>query len=166
MNEYTLVGQIVNTHGIDGVVKVYPYTDEPYRFEDLERVYLGEEKTPLDIIKVSIRKNMVYLGFRGYNNINEVLSMKTKYIYIPKEERIPLKENQFFIEDIIGSKVLSKGGENLGTVKDVLQGPGNDVLLISEDRGNWMLPMVKVFVLSVDPDKKVIIADPIEGMRL
>ena len=43
MQEYLEVGQIVNTHGLRGHVKVVPFTDDINRFKSLKSVYIDEE---------------------------------------------------------------------------------------------------------------------------
>ena len=75
------VGVISSTHGVRGEVKVYPTTDDPERFLDLEEVILdtGRERLPLKIENVKFFKNMVILKFKGYDNINDI----EKYIYHP-----------------------------------------------------------------------------------
>lgn len=166
MNEaYTVIGQIINTHGIRGVVKVYPYTDDLNRFSKLERIFVGEHKDILTVNDVFIRKNFVYLSFEGFDSINDVLPLKTSYIYIPDSERIPLEEDQFYIADIIGIEVYDESGQGLGTVEELLQGPANDVFVIRDGEKTWMLPGVKDFVLSVEPENHRMIVRPIEGMR-
>ena len=40
MQEYFEVGQIVNTFGIKGQLKVKPFTDDMERFEELKTVYI------------------------------------------------------------------------------------------------------------------------------
>lgn len=162
---FTEIGKIVNTHGIKGALKVYPYTDDPNRFLDLDRVFLGKEKTILYLDTVAIRKNMVYITFKDYNSINDVLRFKDSNIYILQEERIPLEENQYFISDLIGLKVYDEREIYLGEVIDIQQGPGNDIYLIKDHELTWLLPGVKEFILSINIQEKKMLVRLIEGMR-
>ena len=68
------VGVITATHGIRGEVKVFPTTDDPERFLDLETVYLdtGREKKLLTISSVKFFKQFVILKFKEFDNINDV----------------------------------------------------------------------------------------------
>ena len=56
-DDYTLIGKITNTHGINGAVKVFPYTDYKERFEELKNLYLGDDRMELTIKRVAYYKN-------------------------------------------------------------------------------------------------------------
>ena len=60
-NDRIKVGKITTAVGIKGEVKVYPYTDDPERFEELESVYAGDDV--MYIVKVRYQKNLVILKF-------------------------------------------------------------------------------------------------------
>ena len=67
MEEMLRVGVISSTHGVRGEVKVYPTTDDPERFLDLDEVILdaGREQIVLKIQNVKFFKNMVILKFKA-----------------------------------------------------------------------------------------------------
>lgn len=156
------VGKIANTHGIRGVVKVIPLTSDKNRYEDLNEVYVGEEK--LHIEDVWYKKDTVMVKFKEYDNINDVLCYKNKFITIDEKDLIDLDENEFFIFQLIGLKVYLVNGEYLGDVIEVLQPGANDVYVIKTEKGEVLIPAVKEIVKSVDIKEKKIIIDPIEGM--
>ena len=65
------VGIITSTHGLKGEVKVFPTTDDPQRFLDLEEVILekGRIRKTLKIRSVKFFKKNVILGFEGMDRI-------------------------------------------------------------------------------------------------
>ena len=67
------VGQIVNTFGIKGFVKVYPYVNDVTRFNNLKYVYAKskKEEKKLEIEEVKYQKNMVLLKFKGVETVEE-----------------------------------------------------------------------------------------------
>ena len=73
MQQFFEIGQIVNTFGIKGMVKVVPYTDDITRFNDLEKVYLvnKKEKKEYLIEEVKYQKNMILIKFKNVNSIEE-----------------------------------------------------------------------------------------------
>lgn len=164
--EYIRIGKIIKTHGIKGEVKIYPLTDNIYRFDDLNTVYLGHGKNKVIIETVRYHKDLVLLKFKDFSNINEVLPYKGEYLYIDAEDRVALSEDQFFLSDIIGAVVYTKEDRKVGRVCQIIQSAGNDVYVIQDDqkKREYMIPAVKEFVISVDIDNKRIIIDPIEGM--
>ena len=82
MLEYITIGQIVNTHGIKGEVKVYPLTDNIKRFDLVKQVYIDEdnELITLDVINVKYLKNMVIIRFKGINDVDSAETLRNKYI--------------------------------------------------------------------------------------
>ncbi len=164
--DYIKVGWITNTHGIKGELKIHPLTDDINRFDDLKKVYLGNNKVAAEIERVKYIKGWVILKFKEFNNINEVLQYKGDYIYIDERDRVELPEDHFFIFDIIDCSVYTTKGEKVGLVVDVLQYASNDVYVVKDHNNEkeYLIPAVKEFVVEVDVEDKKIIIDPIEGM--
>ncbi len=162
--DYTIVGQIINTHGIKGTVKVFPLTSYVNRFKNLKRVYLGERKTELTVSSVSIKGKVVLVTFQEYDNINEVSGFVKDYLYVSDEDRITLPEDHYFIHELIGCSVADENGMILGEITDVLQGFSNDVYVVQRENHTFMIPSVKEFIRAVNiPDRKVTV-HLIEGM--
>ena len=109
MEELFRVGVISNTHGIRGEVKVYPTTDNVRRFDDLKEVILdtGKEQLILHVTSVKYFKNMVILKFKEFDNINDIIPYKGMDLLVTRENAIPLEEGEYYIADIIGSKVIT-----------------------------------------------------------
>ena len=102
-------GVISNTHGIRGEVKVYPTTDNVRRFDNLKEVILdtGKEQLNLHVTSVKYFKNMVILKFKEFDNINDIIPYKGMDLLVTRENAIPLEEGEYYIADIIGSKVIT-----------------------------------------------------------
>ena len=118
MEELFRVGVISNTHGIRGEVKVYPTTDNVRRFDDLKEVILdtGKEQLNLHVTSVKYFKNMVILKFKEFDNINDIIPYKGMDLLVTRENAIPLEEGEYYIADIIGSKVITDEDKILGTL--------------------------------------------------
>ena len=96
MDDMLRVGVLTSTHGIRGEVKVFPTTDDPARFKELDRVYvdMGKEKIPLEIQKVRFFKNMVILKFKGYDNIDQVAPCRSRNLLITRDQAGELQEDE------------------------------------------------------------------------
>lgn len=164
--DYTMVGKIVNSHGIQGEVKVYPLTDNMERFSILKKAYIGKDKLKVNLQSVKYHKGLIIIKFKEFNNINETLHYKDQYIYIDDRDRITLPEGNFFIHDLLDCQVLDLSGNSIGVLEDVIQGPSNDVYVVKNYKSNksHLIPAVKRFIKEVNIKDKKIIIDPIEGM--
>lgn len=164
--EYTIVGKLINSHGIKGEAKVYPLTDNVERFNYLKSAYLGKDKIPLNVQGVKIHKGMAIIKFKEFNDINELLKYKDEFIYVDEDNKVVLPENHFFISDLIQCKVYDMSNTYIGDIIDVLQGYSNDVYVIKDFESNkeYLVPAVKAFVKDVNIKEKIIVIDPVEGM--
>lgn len=162
--EYTIIGQVINTQGIKGEIKIRPLTNDLNRFSKLQTVYLGDNKEKLTYEKSRIQKNFIIMKLKEYNNINDVLKFKEGYIYVDSRDRVELEEDEFFISDLLDSVVYNMDREKLGILIDVREGIGNDIYIIKGSGPEFMVPAVKEFIKKIDLENKEIFIDPIEGM--
>lgn len=168
MDDLLKVGVITSTHGIRGEVKVFPTTDDPKRFLDLEEIILdtGKEKKTLSVQYVKFFKNMVILKFKEFDNINDVEIYRQKDLYVTREQAVPLEENEYFIADLIGLKAVSDEGEELGEIADVLQTAANDIYVIKKKgRSDLLVPAIRECVLSVDIAGGMVTLHLLPGLR-
>ncbi len=168
MEDMLQVGVITQTHGIKGEVKVFPTTDDAQRFKKLKKVTLdnGKERRELEITSVKFFKNLVILKFKGIDDINDVEKYKKAPLFVSREDAVPLEENEYFIADLIGLKVISDEGEELGTLDDVLQTGANDVYVVKSDNGEEILvPAIKDCVKNVDIEGGEITLHLLPGLR-
>ena len=167
MEEYLEIGQIVNTNGLKGFLKVKPLTDDITRFEDLETIYIQRNKELIEfkIQEVKYVKNMVLLKLEGIDDIEEAEKYKNFYIKINRKDAVELEEDSYFIVDIIGSEVYTDEDAYLGKVIDVFQTGSNDVYTVKSESGKEiLLPAIKDVVKSVDVKNKKIIVHLLEGL--
>lgn len=164
--DYTIVGKIINSHGIKGEVKVYPLTHDIERFSTLKIGYLGEEKLKVQIQNVKYHKGIVILKFKEFDDINQILKFKDMDIFVDEANKIVLPKDHYFIYDLIDCQVFDMAGKSLGYVSNVIQAASNDVYVVSDIPNNkeYLIPVVKQFVKQVDIENKRIVIDPIEGM--
>ena len=156
MEPYLRVGVIASTHGLKGEVKVYPTTDDKERFYKLDKVLLdtGREYMPLEVTGVKFFKNQVILKFREFHHINEIEKYKGCDLLVTREQAVPLEENENFIVDLIGMKVETEDGQELGVLTDVLQTGANDVYVVkTEDKREILLPAIPSCILDVNPEE-------------
>lgn len=167
MEQLLQVGVITQTHGVHGEVKVFPTTDDPERFLDLEYVFLdtGREKKKLNIQSVKFFKQFVILKFKGINNINDIEQYKRCPLLVDRENAVELEEDEYFIADMIGMNVLTEDGELFGTLKDVIETGANDVYIInSKKHGEVLIPAIKECILDVNVKEGRMLVHLLDGL--
>ena len=161
------VGQIVNTFGIKGEVKVVPFTNDMKRFDDLKKVYVTSRKDSklYKVESVRYHKNMVLLKLEGINNPEDAEMLKNSYLEIDRKDAIPLEEGTYFIADLIGLEVYSDEGNLLGKVEDIYNTGSNDIYVVKDELGKQiLLPGIKDVIKDVQIENAKIIVHLIPGL--
>jgi 16S rRNA processing protein RimM len=166
MLEYLSIGQIVNTHGIKGEVKVFPLTDDASRFDKLKEIYIEskDEMVKYQIESAKHLKNTVVLKLKGIDTMNDSERLRNLYIKVGRWDAVRLPKDSFFICDIVESEVYDIHGELLGKLVDVLNTGANDVYVVKDDKREILIPALKTVVKEINLQNKKIIVDLPEGL--
>ncbi|MGL4606736.1 MAG: ribosome maturation factor RimM [Eubacteriaceae bacterium] len=150
-NEMITIGRITGCHGLRGELKVLPLTDDPQRFSDLKQVEIkvGEKWERYAIDSVRYHKNNVLIFLKACKNRSDAETLVGKYIEIPRDLAVPLEDDEFFVEDLLGMSVYNNG-TMLGKIIDILQTGGVDVFTIQGDNKIYSIPGRKVYFQSFD----------------
>lgn len=161
MNKNLLTtGQIVNTHGLRGHVKVMPWADDPGDLLDFDRFFIdGREYEVEHSVQ---QKSMILLKLKGVDTIDDAAKLRNKEIAICRDD-VELEEGVVFIADLIGLPVMA-GGVEIGKITEVLTLPGNDVYVVKGEH-EYMIPAVKEYVEPLDLAEGCVRVTLIEGMQ-
>lgn len=165
MSKYLLTGKIVGVFGLKGELKVISESDTNRFIKDNE-LYLGKNETKLQKVKVSssrVHKGMYLVTINDLFDINLVEKYVGLNFYINREEMDDLEDGEFYLDDLIGLKVINQNKEVLGPVVEVLD-LYHPVIEIELKNGKKILmPFVKEYVKEVD--EEYIYIEEIEGFR-
>ena len=167
MEDLLRVGVISSTHGIKGEVKVFPTTDDMNRFKQLKQLVLdtGKEQLDLEIENVKFFKQFAILKFKGFDDINDIEKYKGKDLYVTRANAVPLKENEFFICDLIGCIGYEEDKSEVGQLTEVIQTGANDVFVFKTTNGKEVLvPYIEHCVKEIDVENKTIQLSLLPGM--
>lgn len=155
------IGQIVNTHGIKGEVKLNPWTDDLYDIEELDVLYY-ENGDELKLERARVHKNTVIIKIKGIDNINDAEKLKGKVLFT---EKTPLPEGRYYIKDLIGLTAVENDTE-IGTLTDVFNTGANDIYEIKTRIGKTLyLPVIDGVIGDVDLENKKIYVTIPEGLE-
>ena len=161
------IGQIVNTFGIKGFVKVNPWVNDVTRFDDLKKIYIKirKEEKVLEIEEVKYHKNQVLLKFKGVETVEQAEMLRNAILEIDRKDAIPLEEGEYFIADLLESEVYTDEGEKLGILEDIFNTGSNDIYVVKNELGkSILLPRIKDVFKEIDVENKKIIVHLIEGL--
>lgn len=160
------IGEITTTQGHRGEVRVLPLTDFPERFTVNACLIMEKagEIRRLTIEKVRPHKNLLIIKFKEIPDMNSAEEIKGGVLKITKDELRDLPKDTYYIFDIIGMKVETEEGLNLGIIKDVIQTGSNDVYVVAGETKQYLIPALKDIVRSIDKNKKMMVIKPLDGL--
>lgn len=162
MEQFLTVGQIINTHGLKGELKIFPLTDDLRRFRKLKSVYI--DGNIMNIVWCKLQTDKVILKIENIDTIEEAMKYRNKFLQVTREEAVPLKEGSYFINDLVGCNVFDETGNSLGVISDVIQTGSNDVYWIKQPQ-ELLIPALKEIVVSIDVENKKVIIKPVESWQ-
>ena len=167
MKEYLELGQIVNTKGLKGEVKLNSFAEDNSVFEKLEKVFLkrNNEMSEKQIEKVGYHKNQVILKFKDCNSIEEAESLRNMYLLVKKADLGELPEGVYYIADLIGLDVFTDETEFLGKVEDIYSTGANDIYVVKDEMGKQkLLPGIPDVIKNINIPEGKIIVHLLEGL--
>jgi len=156
--QYIEAGEIVNTHGVRGEVKVLCWLDDPEMLCEFDRCRIDGKEFVMEQVRVQKTCNLVKL--QGIDTMEAAQLMRGKTIELYRED---IDDEVIFAAELIGVDVYCDG-ENIGKIKEVLDYPGNSVYVI-KGQYEYMIPAVNQFILSTDMEANRMEVKLIEGMR-
>lgn len=159
--KFIYIGDIVNTHGLKGEVRIL--SDFKYKskvFKAGFTVYVGRMKEPLVLTHHRVHKDYDMVTFEGITDINDVIGYKGDKVYINRED---IKIRGYFDEDYIGLSAYVDD-KNIGEVTYILKSKAHDILVIDDHGVKHMVPNIKEFVKKVDLKEKRIEITEMKGL--
>ena len=156
--EYIEAGEIVNTHGVRGEVKVLCWLDAPEMLCEFDRCWIAGKDYEMESVRVQKTCNLVKLS--GVDTMEAAQKLRGKVLELYRED---IDDEVIFAAELVGVEVYADG-QCIGTIREVLDYPGNSVYVVRGEH-EYMIPAVKQFILSTDMEKNVMEVRLIEGMR-
>ena len=171
--EFYSVGRVRRAHGIRGEVVIEALTDAPDAiFAAGRRVFAGTRDgvvspgaPELRIVRASPFKGGLIVSFEGIATRNDAEHWRDRYLLLPEDEIEPPSEEEIFIHDLVGMRVVRVSGEQIGEVTQVFELPQGLVMEIRRDGTKpVMLPFDDHTVTEVDSAARIIRVDPVDGL--
>ena len=154
-------GQIVNTHGVQGEVKIVPWCDTPEFLCGFRTLYI--DGAPVEVRSARAHKGNVLARLEGVSDVNAAMRLKGKVVSIDRTG-VELPDGRHFLADLMGLEVRDADtGEVLGVIEDILTPPAHEVYVV-RGRRKFMIPAVDEFVKEIDVDGGFIRVKLSEGM--
>lgn len=159
--EYIYIGQITNTHGIKGELRIISdFKLKEQVFKKDFKIYIGSKKEEKSIETYRVHKNYDMVTLNDVNDINEALIYKGENVYVKRND---LKIDDYINEDLIDLDVYASD-TYIGVVHTITKSIAQEILIIRNGDKKHMIPFVKEFIKKVDLINKRIDIKLIKGL--
>lgn len=150
------IGAVAKPQGIKGELKVRLFADDFASVKDIKTVEIGSVDYAVETFRSAGGEEAI-LKLVGINDRNFVETLRQKEVYAPKSE-IHVKKGNYFVSDVLGSKLFLSSGKELGEIHDIVSG-NVDYYYVSTAEGEAVFPMLKTLLVEIDVENKKVVVD-------
>jgi 16S rRNA processing protein RimM len=161
-----LMGKVAATHGIKGQLRVIPYSGMVDNLITCESLLLRDAKGRIDKYEVSsatIHGKKLLVALKGFTGINQVLHFVGSEVLLYKEQLSEPEEDEYYWNDLIGMKVVTTDGTDLGILDSIIETGSNDVYVAVLNGKEYLIPALTDTV-SIDIQARLVTVTPFEGL--
>ncbi len=129
------------------------------------RVFLQREKTQEFRVE-SFRpyREFFILKLKGIDSLSQAREFVGQEILLPERDLHTLGKNNYYFFQLIGCIVLTKSGDRIGSVKDLLCFEDNNLLVVEKEGKEILIPFTRSICIKVNLKKREILIDPPKGL--
>lgn len=157
-----VMGRVAAAHGIRGWVKIQPFTEYLDSLFDYDDWWLGKEGGPwrkVEVLQCEVHGKVLAAQLQDCPDRNAAERLKGLLVGVPRSELPEHDDGEYYWADLIGMSVVNAADERLGTVGKLLETGANDVLVVSGENGEILIPFVDAVVKQVDEQARTIRVD-------
>jgi 16S rRNA processing protein RimM len=167
-DELIAVGRISGTHGIKGQLKVYSYSGNLESLNVARIVTLrspdGATMREIGIKGVKPHVNGFILSLKDYDDIDRALTLVGSELFLKRRQLPEPEDDEYYWCDLIGLRVVTADGMELGTLDDIFETGSNDIYVVRKDRQEYLIPAIASVISSVDLAGGTMVITPLDGL--
>lgn len=163
--QFLEAGKIVGTHGVRGMVRIQPWSDDCEFLTNFKSFYIDSNgENMFEAVTVRPHGRVIIAAFKGIDTLELAEKLRGKILYIKRDDA-KLEKDRYFIDELIGCNVFdADSGIKLGILNDVSKTGANDVWHVINAKREYLVPAIDDVIVSVDIDEENIILKPLKGI--
>ena len=165
------VGRLVKAHGLKGALKVELYTDDPARRFTPGATFTLQVPTTsewhgktLELVELRWYNTHAVAFFKDVLDRTAAESLVKAILWVEQETgELPVEEDAWYDHQLVGLAVI-RDGVRVGVVSQIDHLPAQDLLTVTTDAGDVLVPFVKAIVPSVDITAGTLTVSPPPGL--
>jgi 16S rRNA processing protein RimM len=166
--DFIVIGRISKPHGVKGEIRIEYFNSEDLQFfSHYQMIFLQGDKRslfPYRLLSARPHKRFILAQLEGIHTRAEAEQLRGKAVLIDPAELPPLEEDEYYWQDILGMRVVTEKGRDVGAVREILPTGSNDVYVLQKGTQEFLIPATKDVIISIDIKARTMIIRPVEGL--
>lgn len=166
-DDLVVVARVARPHGLRGEVILNPETDfADERFQPGQRYFMLDGPRVVTVVARSVwfQRSRPVVGFEGFDSIEAVEHLAGSELRIAASDLRPLPEGMYYHDQLIGCRVETTGGDEVGTVARVEGSGDGSRLVVSGEAGEMLIPLAADICRTIDADGRRIVIEALDGL--
>ena len=159
-----MVGRIVGTHGIRGGLRVTLLSDFPLAFRRHKQLLVGDELRPFEVISARVQGESAIVLLEGITTVEAAVALRGKELQVPAGEAAKPRRGEHFWHEIVGLRVETVDGRQLGTIAEILRTGANDVYVVKSPSGELLIPAIEDVVRRIEIKRGRVLVKLLPGL--
>lgn len=165
MNNLLEIGKIVKSSGLKGRLKVLSYCESAEVIKKLKLVFVGEDAghvSPFTVKRTGVKRGSFFVELEGVETLEAAGKLAGHHVFIPSKN---LPDGEYYWKDVIGLRIVTEEGRELGRVTSILPTGSNDVYICSGGEREILIPAFEDVVERIDIKNGVMVVKLPEGLQ-
>ncbi len=159
---HTAVGRVIRPHGLNGELRVLAFAEGAPNLQPGKRVWVGG--VSLRVLRLRQQGDGWIMETDRIFSRTAAEAFREQLLEVPDDEVQRASEDSYFLHELIGLRVMTVSGEDLGELVEVMQPGANDVYVVRGPRGEILVPAIGDVITSIDLPVGVMIITPLPGL--
>jgi 16S rRNA processing protein RimM len=161
-------GRVSKTHGLSGEVRILPFSRRLENLARLERIFIQikQEENPVEfkVIRRRLEQYSALVKLEGIESVDAAEELRGCIVMVDPSQLSETEKNEYYWFQLIGLRVYTTDGRYLGLVEDLIDRASQDILVVKEDKKEYLIPMIETIVREINLEASCIVIFPIKGL--
>jgi 16S rRNA processing protein RimM len=167
-DNFIVIGRVARPHGVKGEIRIeYFNPDDPHVFSHYQVIFIQGDKggpRPYRPLKLRPHKRFILAQLEGIRNKEEAAMLRGNLVLVDSAALLPLEDDEYYWHEILGMRVVTEQGGDVGEVTEIFPTGSNDVYIVRKGKKEFLIPAIKEVIITIERDTRTMVIRPLKGL--
>jgi len=162
-----VIGKVSKAQGLSGEVKIIPFAGQANELFSYRSLLVETRKGISQEYFVEHWRSQGNFAIAKFHEITDrdgAESLVGAELSVLRSQMPPLAPDEFYWHEVVGMRVVTDQGQELGVVTSLIATGAKDVMVITGRGHEYLIPFVKELIVSQDNQAKTLVIAPMDGL--